>query len=174
MHDERKNLLKAIAGFGEAQWLNAAFDQLKELLEMHQVDFEHTALSMSVTAENYFSVNIGSRIVWRARPGRKIHLILPKETAYSADCKPAGKHFLKGDEVDALWMAVTFEPQTGLKPTLKKQWLQALANEIEKGQKSRYKKSHSQVFFNSVMRPDVREELFVEAFGRKVMEGLGI
>jgi hypothetical protein len=148
------------------QWIGSYFDLLTRLLNDLQLSDGAPQLAMSVTKDHSLHVNIGQRWVTKPFADGTIGLILPLEQNLTlVNCVHIG-HFTKGRMNEAQW--VNFSFQKNLPMPLYTAWLTASKAEVERViTKSGYRKYHSRLFYETVMRDEARKELMCAAFEKE-------
>lgn len=148
------------------QWLNNYFDLLKRLLNDLSLDNDSPQLAISVTIDNNLHVNIGQRWVSKPFNDGTIGLILTLDQDLTPlNCERIG-YFTIRKTNEAQWVCHPFS--NSLSPDLYNAWLTASKTEVERVKtKSGYRKYHSSLFYDTVMRDEARKELMIAAFEKE-------
>lgn len=147
----------------EHEWLNNYFNLIKTLLNDLSLTNDSTQLAMSVTKDGNLHINVGQRWVSKPFYDGSIGLILPMEQKLApVNCKIIG-YYTNRRMREAQW--VSFRFINALPTKLYSLLLTASKAEVERVKtKSGYRKFHSPLFYDAVMRPEARKELMYSAF----------
>lgn len=164
MQSELDVFIKTLQKNGTRDWLNTYFDALQLLLQSLHIKSDSPALAMNVTKAFGLHTNIGQRWITKTYEGKYIGLLFPieeDETLYN--CK---LHFYFGTN-NVRTVKFVLYPLKDKEPVparLFSLWRKSCKAELDRTTKSGYKRFHSDLFFETVMNNELREEIFDEAF----------
>ena len=164
MQSELDHFIKTLQKNGTAKWLDTYFDTLQILLQQLNIQSDSPALAMNVTKNFELNSNIGQRWISKPYQGNYIGLLFPIETdEASLNCR---LHFYFTTHKQRAVKFVLYSLKEGKLLPIKifSQWEKACKVELERTQKSGYKRFHSTLFYDTVMNNELREEIFKEAF----------
>lgn len=153
----------------DRQWLNQYFDTIRKLIEDIGLSNESPQLAMSVIKDKNLHVNIGQRWITKPFFDGNIGLILPLESdTASLQCQLIG-YFKKSGMDEMQWVSYSFKNK--LTPALYTAWQSACETEVKRVKtKSGFRKFHSSLLYDVVIKTEAREELFKKHLKRKVTQ----
>ena len=164
MQSELDHFIKTLQKNGTPKWLHTYFNTLQILLQQLNINSDSPALAMNVTKNFELNSNIGQRWISKPYQGNYIGLLFPIETdEVLLNCR---LHFYFTSYKQRAVKFVLYSLAEGkpLPPKIFSHWKKACKTELERTQKSGYKKFHSSLFYDTVMNNELREEIFKEAF----------
>lgn len=164
MRSELDDFIKTLQKNGTRIWLNTYFNSLQLLLQNLHLNTDSPALAMNVTRAYGLHANIGQRWITKPYEGKYIGLLFPIEADETAfNCK---LHFYFGtNKVRTVkFVLYPLKENEQLPEKLFSLWLHACKSELDRTTKSGYKRFHSDLFFETVMNNELRNEIFDEAF----------
>ena len=164
MQSELDVFIKTLQKNGTRVWLNTYFDALQLLLKSLQIKSNSPALAMNVTKAFGLHTNIGQRWITKTYEGKYIGLLFPiEEDETLFDCK---LHFYFGtNNVNTVkFVLYQLKHNEPIPTELFSLWQRACKAELDRTTKSGYKRFHSDLFYDTVMNNELRDEIFGEAF----------
>lgn len=168
MNPEYDKFLDAVYKWGEASWMNQYFDLIKRMLSSLGINESSEQVAMTARKDQALIVNIGGRWVIRPYGDQIIGLILPlnfDESSY--ECRLDG-YFKRNGAPDAKWVLFAWPAGKPFPEAVYHQWEQACTDELRRTRKSGYRKFHSDWFFDTVMRDEIRQQVLMDAYKTNV------
>ncbi|MEO6818516.1 MAG: hypothetical protein ABI266_07410 [Ginsengibacter sp.] len=170
MQSELDWFLRSLRKNGMRVWLNTYFNWLQLLLQSLDIKSDSPALAMNVTKDFGLHTNIGQRWITKPYEGKYIGLLFPiEEDETLFYCK---LHFYFGTNNVRTVKFVLHALKENEQPSQKlfTLWHSACKAELDRTTKSGYKRFHSDLFYETVMNNELREEIFAEAFSENCKE----
>ena len=164
MQGELDIFIQTLRKNGTKIWLNNYFNSLQLLLRSLHLKSNSPALAMNVTKDFGIHTSIGQRWITKTYEGKYIGLLFPiEEDENLFGCKLAF-YFHSNNVKRVKFVLYQLRDNKPLPTELFFVWQQACKSELDRTIKSGYKRFHSDIFYETVMNKELREEIFVEAF----------
>jgi hypothetical protein len=164
MQSELDTFIKTLQKNGTKVWLNTYFDALQLLLKTLDIKSDSPALAMNVTKAFGLHTNIGQRWITKTYEAKYIGLLFPiDEDEVLYNCK-LHFYFSTNNVNTVKFVLYSLNENEQIPATLFSLWQRACKTELDRTTKSGYKRFHSDLFYDTVMNNELREEIFEEAF----------
>jgi len=168
MKNEYDHFIDTIYGWGDRDWMNQFFDLLKRMFTSLGLNEASPQLGMTVGKDKKLNINIGQRWVVCPWGNERVGLIFPMaadENHYG--CLLSGYFNDKKKNPEAKWVIYKWPAGTTFPEALYHQWEQACTDELSRTKKTAYRKFHSDLFFDAVMKEELRNKIFDDTYNKK-------
>jgi len=164
MTNEYEVFLAAIRSWGTAPWMDQCFGLTKRLFTQLKLHAASPELGMTVGKTGQLNINIGSRWIICPWGDERVALIWPLAVDEVALGCEFVNYFTRNKAPEAKWVVYQWPTGTEFPEAIYHQWEQACTDELKRTKKTAYRKFHSDLFFDTVMNEELRQQVLIDAY----------